>query len=83
VSARLPVGVIGTGALGRHHARHLSTLEGVELVGICDTNPETGERVAGEVGTRYFPELDALLGKVRAVSIAVPTSVHHAVGTTS
>ena len=80
MTARLPVGVIGTGALGRHHARHLSTLEGVELVGISDSNRETGERVAAEVGTRHVADLDALLGQVRAVSIAVPTSVHHAVG---
>ncbi|HJS47515.1 MAG TPA: Gfo/Idh/MocA family oxidoreductase, partial [Gemmatimonadales bacterium] len=80
MSARLPVGVVGTGALGRHHARHLATLEGVELVGIADADPATGERVAAEVGTRHFPDLDDLLGRVEAVSVAVPTSVHHAVG---
>jgi predicted dehydrogenase len=72
--------VIGTGALGRHHARHLATLEGVDLVGVADTDPVAGERVATEVGTRYFADTDDLLARVRAVSVAVPTSVHQAVG---
>ncbi len=80
MSARLPVGVIGTGALGRHHARHLATLDGAELVGVADADPAAGERVAAEVGTRYFADVDELLGRARAVSVAVPTSVHHAVG---
>jgi predicted dehydrogenase len=76
----LPVGVIGVGALGRHHARHLATLEGVRLLGVYDANPETAARVAAEVGAPVVGEVDALLGLVRAVSIAVPTSVHAEVG---
>ena len=75
MSARLPMGVIGVGALGRHHARHLSTLDGVELVGVCDANPETAARVAGEVGTTPYAAVEDLLGRVEAVSIAVPTPV--------
>ena len=80
MSTPLAVGVIGVGALGRHHARHLSTLEGVRLVGVYDANPETAARVAAEVGAPVVAELDALLAQVRAVSIAVPTSVHAEVG---
>lgn len=80
MSTPLPVGVIGVGALGRHHARHLATLEGVRLAGVYDANPETAARVAAEVGAPVVAEVDALLGQVRAVSIAVPTSVHAEVG---
>lgn len=80
MTALLPVGVIGVGALGRHHARHLATLEGVRLVGVYDENPETAARVAAEVGAPVVPAVDALLGQVRAVSVAVPTSVHAEVG---
>ncbi len=80
MSTPLPVGVIGVGALGRHHARHLATLEGVRLVGVYDANPETAARVGAEVGAPVVGEVDALLGLVRAVSIAVPTSVHAEVG---
>lgn len=80
MNARLPVGVIGVGALGRHHARHLSTLDGVRLVGLYDANPETAARVSAEVGAPVVSEVDALLEQVRAVSIAVPTSAHAEVG---
>jgi predicted dehydrogenase len=80
VNARLPVGVIGVGALGRHHARHLATLDGVQLVGVYDADPDTAARVAAEVGVPVVGEVDALLGQVEAVSIAVPTSAHAEVG---
>jgi predicted dehydrogenase len=80
VSAPLPIGVVGVGALGRHHARHLSTLPGVRLVGVHDTHPGRADEVARDLGTRAFPDLDALLGQVRAVTVAVPTSAHVAVG---
>jgi len=80
VSAPLPIGVVGVGALGRHHARHLSTLLGVRLVGVHDTHPGRADEVARDLGTRAFPDLDALLGQVKAVTVAVPTSAHVAVG---
>ncbi|HEX5005361.1 MAG TPA: Gfo/Idh/MocA family oxidoreductase [Gemmatimonadales bacterium] len=80
MTARLPVGVVGVGALGRHHARHLASMDGVELVGLYDHNPETLARVAAEVGVPAFSELDSLLGRVKGISIAVPTSVHGELG---
>ena len=80
MSAPLPVGVIGVGALGRHHARHLAGFHGVDLVGVHDADPARAEAVAAELGTRPFHDLDTLLRQVRAVSIAVPTSAHGAVG---
>lgn len=78
--ARLPVGVIGVGALGRHHARHLAGFEDAELVGVHDINPLRGEEVAASVGTRFFADPDPLLRRVEAVTIAVPTPAHAAVG---
>jgi predicted dehydrogenase len=80
VTARVPVGVIGVGALGRHHARHLATLEGAELVGIYDADPGTAARVAAEVGAVAIGDIDTLLARVKGVSIAVPTSRHAEVG---
>lgn len=80
MSAALPVGVIGVGALGRHHARHLATLPDVRLVGIHDTDADRAAAVAEELGTRAFAELEALLAEARAVSVAVPTPVHAEVG---
>ena len=43
---RLPVGVIGVGALGQHHARHLAGLNEVRLVGVYDADPARAKQVA-------------------------------------
>jgi predicted dehydrogenase len=80
VRARLPVGVIGVGALGQHHARHLARLNEVRLVGICDIDTGRAGKVAAELGTSAFTEIDDLLSRVQAVTIAVPTPVHAEIG---
>ncbi|MFN2572482.1 MAG: Gfo/Idh/MocA family oxidoreductase [Gemmatimonadales bacterium] len=74
------VGVIGTGALGFHHARLLKKIEGADLVGIYDINPARGAQVAQELGTSAHSTLDALLDRVEAVTVVVPTPAHVDVG---
>ncbi|HXE58299.1 MAG TPA: Gfo/Idh/MocA family oxidoreductase [Gemmatimonadales bacterium] len=80
MTARLPIGVIGIGALGTHHVRHLATLPEAELVGIYDHTPAHSAKAAEQFGVRAFHDLDELLGRVRAVTVAVPTSAHAEVG---
>lgn len=80
MTSRLPIGVVGVGALGRHHARHLAQLDGVRLVGICDTDPVRAMSIAVEFGTRTFADLDDMLREVEAVTVAVPTPAHAEVG---
>ena len=74
------VGVVGTGALGYHHARLLRRLPSAELVGIYDIDPARAAQVAGELETVAHPSLDALLDLVEAVTVAVPTPAHTSVG---
>lgn len=74
------VGVVGTGALGYHHARLMRRLAGAELVGIYDINPARAAQVAHELETTAFPSLDALLDQTEAVTVAVPTPAHVSVG---
>ena len=80
MTARLPVGVLGVGALGQHHARHLTGLSHVRLVGVYDLDPTRAAKIAGELGTLAFRDMDELLGQVEAVTVAVPTQVHAEVG---
>jgi len=80
VTRRLRVGVVGTGALGFHHARLLRRMDHVEFSGIFDINPERAAQVARELETIAQPSLDALLDGVDAVSVAVPTPAHTEVG---
>jgi predicted dehydrogenase len=72
----LPVGVIGVGSLGYHHARILRDVEGAELVGVHDADAGRAAQVAGELGVRSFSTLESLLEAVEAAVIAVPTTVH-------
>lgn len=79
MSAPLRIGVIGTGALGYHHLRHLGTLPGAVVRGFHEADAARAAKVAGELGVAHFASLDALLDEVDAVSIAVPTPAHFAV----
>jgi len=76
----LRVGVVGTGALGFHHARLLRSMPAVEFAGIYDKNPARAADVARRLETVDHPSLDALLERVDAVTVAVPTPAHGAVG---
>lgn len=75
----LRVGVVGVGHLGRSHARVLAGLPGVRLVGVADTRPEQARAVAAQYGCAAFTDYHDLVGRIDAVSVAVPTSLHHEV----
>ncbi|MEB3333556.1 MAG: Gfo/Idh/MocA family oxidoreductase [Cyanobacteriota bacterium] len=76
------VGVIGIGNMGWHHARVLSLLRDAELVGVADPDQIRGQLATEQFGCRWFADYRALLGEVEAVCVAVPTLLHHSVGTT-
>jgi len=70
------VAVIGVGHLGRHHARILSSLDGVSLTGVVDVLPDRAAEVAASAGTTAFTESRQVLDRVDAVTVAVPTELH-------
>lgn len=75
----LRAAAIGTGSLGRHHARNYAELdrEGrITFTGVCDTDPATSAAIAAEHGTASFTDWHDLLDKVDVVSIATPTETH-------
>lgn len=78
--APIRVGVVGTGALGFHHARLLQKIAGAHLVGIYDVNPDRAAYVSRELRTSAYPSLEALLDDVQAATVVVPTSAHVEVG---
>jgi predicted dehydrogenase len=71
--------VIGVGHLGRHHARLMKEVPGAELVAVVDSREEQGRAVGKDLGVPWFASADELPASVRAVSVAVPTSLHHAI----
>jgi predicted dehydrogenase len=72
----LRIGVVGVGYLGRHHARILSSLPGVDLVAVVDINTARAAEIAVANRTRPLVDFRELLGQVDAVTIAVPTELH-------
>src|SRR5215213_11437002 len=75
----LRTAVIGVGHLGRQHARVHAALasEGrAQLVSVCDLNEETARAIAAERGAEWTTDWHNLLGRVDAVSLAVPTEAH-------
>jgi len=74
---KLRVAVIGVGSLGQHHARVFATLQGVELVGVVDVNEEQARRIAEKQGCPAFTDYHAVLDRIDAASIVVPTVSHY------
>ena len=75
----LRAGVIGVGHLGQHHARLYASLPGATLIGVTDVDRGRARTVADRHGAQTFTSVSDLLKQVDAVSVAVPTSAHHAV----
>jgi len=71
------VGVVGVGVMGSNHARVLSEMPGVKLVGIADPDGARCDPVAQRLGCAAFKDVQALLNAgVDAVTIAAPTHLH-------
>lgn len=73
------VGVIGVGYLGQHHARIFSEIEGVRLVGVVDADFERAKEIAAKYGCEAFAELNDIIDRTDALSIATPTIAHYEV----
>ncbi|EYR64765.1 dehydrogenase [Actinotalea ferrariae CF5-4] len=78
--AALRAGLIGLGMMGRHHARVLGSLEGVELVAVADPGGDVhGVARHLEVGRTVE---DVLAARPDYVVVAAPTQHHEAIGLT-
>jgi predicted dehydrogenase len=73
------VGVVGIGYLGKFHAEKYAAIPGVQLAGLADILPGRAKEWADKLRTEAFSSHRSLLGKVDAVSVAVPTDQHYRV----
>ena len=70
----LRAGLLGVGMMGRHHARVLRELDGVDLVAIADPGGDP-HGVAGDL--EILPDIDALIAAgIDLAVVAVPTRFH-------
>lgn len=73
--------VVGTGSMGRHHARVWGEMSGIELVGVADLDADRATAITGRHGGEPFGDHVAALAATAPdlVSVCVPTSAHLAV----
>jgi UDP-N-acetylglucosamine 3-dehydrogenase len=74
----LRAGLIGLGMMGRHHARVLGSLDGVELVAVADPAGDLHGVSGGRPVVSSVEELIAL--GIDYCMVAVPTAFHEAAG---
>lgn len=78
------IGILGTGHWARTtHGRALADHPDVELVGFWGRDAERTGRAAQEFGTDAYTDLDGLLERVDAVSVALPPDVQADVAVTA
>jgi predicted dehydrogenase len=77
--SRLRLAVIGVGHLGKEHARILSSMPDVSLVGVVDVNADQAASIALRCHTRAFEDYRTLLHQIDAAVIVTPTITHHEV----
>ena len=75
--SKLKVGIIGTGHLGKIHAKLWKQHDNCELIGIYDKDTSKAEILAKELNCKNFDSIGSLLKECSAVTIAAPTSLHH------
>jgi predicted dehydrogenase len=80
-SSKVRAGVVGTGSIGRNHARILAELESCEFTAIYDTNEATAREMAAKYGAAACTSLEDFIDRVDAATIATPTPSHFPVGT--
>lgn len=77
----LRVGVVGGGSMGYNHARVLAEMDGVDLVGVADLDPAARQRIARRFRVPTYRDHRELIARAapEAVSVVVPTRLHHEV----
>lgn len=70
----LRAGLIGLGMMGRHHARNLRALDGIDLVAVADAQ---GDPHGAAPGLEVLPDVESLIAAgIDYAVVAVPTQFH-------
>ena len=74
---KLKIGLIGTGHLGKIHAKLLKEIKSCEFIGIYDQDLERAKTVGDEIKVNVFSEIEKLYEVTDAVDIVATTSAHY------
>lgn len=79
MAAKLKVGVLGTGSLGKEHARlyaELAAAGHADFVGVYDVVPEAARKVSDKYRVRAFASVNEAADASDVLSIVTPTTTH-------
>jgi predicted dehydrogenase len=72
----LKIGLTGYGYLGKRHLKHLIDMDGVEVVGVWDSDPAARKAARDDFGVHTPVNYDKLLELSDVIDIVTPTSTH-------
>jgi predicted dehydrogenase len=78
--ALIRAGVVGTGSIGKSHARILAELDSCQFTAVFDTNIDTAREMAAKFGARACSTLEEFIPLVDAATVATPTPTHFPIG---
>ncbi len=73
----LKVGVIGAGHLGKFHLNNWKEIEGVQLIGFCDTDDDNAKAVSEKYNLTRYTEIEKLIDDCDALDVVTPTLFHY------
>jgi predicted dehydrogenase len=76
--AKIRVGVIGVGKMGKFHLQKYLSMPDVQVVGFYETDPARATELSAQFEVPAFATVVELLFEVDAVTIASPTDTHGA-----
>lgn len=77
----LKLGLVGAGRIARTYADVLGDCDGLEVVGVADTDPESAASVSDRLGSRAFGKHEDLVDQTGpdAVIVCTPPNTHHSI----
>lgn len=73
----LKFGILGCGNISKTHVHGITHSEGASLVAVCDTVDEKAKALGAEIGVPAFSDFDAFLKEVDAITVCIPSGLHH------
>ena len=75
--AKLKIGLLGAGHLGKIHLKCIRQVEEFDLIGFYDPNDEISRQVEQEFDLKRFQSIDQLIDASDVIDIVTPTINHY------
>ncbi len=72
------IALVGCGRISKNHFDAIEKVDGLDLVAVCDTDPERAEQAAKERGVECYTSYEKMLKEASAdvITIATPSGLH-------